>query len=116
MQKETIKPTVSEAFEPGTILVATWGYEQTNVDFYCILQRSGEWVTIIEMKQIEASDTLPGNAPSMTGKVLPTEIDWRSRPFRKKVKSFNGKESGFRLSNGWATLWNGKPKFASHYA
>lgn len=112
MQKATITPAVKQAFEPGAILYATWGNEQTNVDFYCVLERAGDWVAIIEMKKEETSD----GPLTMTGKVKPTEVNWAAKAFRKKVKSFNGQESGFRMSDGWACLWNGKEKGVSHYA
>lgn len=112
MQKTTISPEVKTSFQPGAILCATWGHEQTNVDFYCILERSGDWVAIIKMKVDEVSE----GPLTMSSKVKPTEVDWNAKAFRKKVKSFRGEESGFPLENGWATLWNGKEKYASHYA
>ena len=46
-----------ESLKPGTILYDTWGYEQTNVEFYRVLERKGSKVLIQELacKPLEAT-------------------------------------------------------------
>lgn len=112
----TIMPHVSTNYEIGAILYDSWGYEQTNIDYYCIIARKGEWITVQKMKKQSTSE-----APmSMTTTETPLEIDTSEKPVRKKIKTFDGKESGFSFRNysggGWCSLWNGKEKTASHYA
>lgn len=116
MNNTTIIPQVSETYTVGAILYDSWGYEQTNIDYYCIIERKGEWVKVLPMKR----NTQSGGALSMTTIEAPSEIDYSKTPIRKKVKTFNGKESGFSFRDysggGWCSLWDGKPKTASHYA
>lgn len=113
----TIEFKASKNFEVGAILVDSWGWEQTNVDFYAIVKRSGMFVTIVKLKK----DTTPGAALSMTTHETPSqEIDTTEKPMRKKVKVFNGEERGFSLRDyaggGWVDLWKGEAETATHYA
>lgn len=113
----TVTPEVKKAFEPGAILVDTWGFEQTNVDFYFITGRSGAWVTIQKMKAASVY-----NSDRMESIETPTEPDTNFKPIRKKVKAsrIEGIEYGFSLRDytggGSVSLWDGKPKRATHYA
>lgn len=109
------EPVRSETFTPGAILMDSWGFEQTNVDFYCIVARKGDYVTVVEMQVLSNY-----NSDTMTSKVTPTTIKPGAKPQRKKIKSYGGKESGFSfrsgMGGGWCELWNGKPQIATHYA
>ncbi len=102
----------SNKYEVGAILVNSWGWEQTNIEFYCIVSRNRDWVGIVPMsKKITEKEV-----SFMTNKVEPFQaID--SKPIRKKIKIYNGEESGFSLNGmGWCKLWDGKPVTESHYA
>lgn len=112
-----IEIKVSEVYEVGAILVDSWGWEQTNVDFYAIIKRSGLFVTIQKLKK----NTVPGAALSMTTHETPAfELDPTEKPMRKKIKVFSEGEAGFSLRDyaggGWVSLWDGKTKTATHYA
>jgi len=114
-QTTTIKPFVSDKFEIGAILTDSWGYDQTNVYFYAIIDRKGDWLTVLPM----IKHTSP-EIGFMTNDVTPLQVDSSAKPIRKKLKSFDGKESGFSFRNyvggGWCNLWNGKPVNETHYA
>lgn len=116
MQKQDITPTVSTTYTPGAILCDQWGFEQTNHDFYCILTRSGMWLTLLPM----VKDVKPGDPLSMETKDTPTEIDWSKKPIRKLLKQWHGEEQGFSFRNysggGWCRLWSGKTQTSTHYA
>ena len=113
--RSTITPEVKTNYSVGAILVDSWGWEQTNVDFYAIIKRSGDFVTIQMMK---VQETFKGR--EMTSEVLPLEVDPKAKPIRRKVKSFNGEEKGFSLRDyaggGWTKLWSGSVQTATHYA
>lgn len=113
--QQKIQPLVSDKFEVGAILEDSWGYDQTNIDFYCIIERKGDWLTVLPMKQHTSEEI-----GFMTNEETPTEINYNAKPIRKKLKSWDGKESGFSFRNytggGWCRLWNGKPVTSTHYA
>lgn len=110
MKETQIKP--SDKYEVGAILVHSWGWEQTNIDFYSIVSRNRDWVSIVPMtKNITQKEV-----SFMTNKVEPlAKIE--TKPIRKKVKIYDGKECGFSLNGqGWCKLWEGTPVTESHYA
>jgi hypothetical protein len=115
MTTTNITPKVSEIYEVGAILTDSWGYDQTNIDFYCIVKVSGSFVTLLPMKKISTNES-----SYMSRENMPGEIDFNEKPIRKKVKNWNGAAQGFSLRNyaggGWCRLWNGKPETSTHYA
>lgn len=108
------KPHVATAYEVGAILESSWGYEQTNIDFYCIISRTENTLTVLPMKQ--KVDSMP--AWWMQTKVIPTTVEFDAKPIRRKIykNRQTGQESGISISCGWCDLWDGKPSHATHYA
>src|SRR5687767_2757857 len=117
MTKATITPHFSTSYEVGAILYDSWGCEQTNIDFYCIVERSGEWVKVQKMVSETIKSPLRDDF-SMVKSVKPGVLT-TEKPIRKKLKVFNGNETGFAMRNysggGWCSLWNGKEKTSTHY-
>lgn len=102
------------ALSAGAILASSWGYDQTNVDFYRVEQVKNGWAVLQEIAGDEASD----GPSSMTGKVVPAEPHQpKGKPFRRKIgEPFLG-EPILRISSyECARPWDGKPKRVSHYA
>ena len=95
----------------GQILVSTWGYDQTNADFYRVMKVSPTQVTLASMKAIE----VPHNGDWMFGVKTPYGAGVGT-PFRRKfVASGNGYWVGITSFSG-ARLWDGKPVNVSHTA
>jgi hypothetical protein len=109
-------PKPSATYTTGAILVDSWGWEQTNIDFYVIIERKGDFVTVQKL--------LKDRSPKigfMSNHVRPTFVpDLKEKPIRKKVKIFDGKEAGFTFRNysggGWCSLWKGEKVTETHYA
>lgn len=95
----------------GSIFYTSWGYEQTNVEFYQVVKLVGKSTVII--KQI-SSHQVEGTEGFDSCEVMPN-IDCFLEPqneIRKKVNFGNYiKFKGFND----AYLWNGKPKYKSWY-
>jgi hypothetical protein len=111
-----VTPRHMDKFEVGAILVDDWGWEQTNIDFYCIVKRSGQWITVLPMTKITGPEK-----GFMTNDEEPGEINFAADPQRKKIKQGqNGKEYGFSFRDyaggGCCRLWSGKPETSTHYA
>ena len=58
-----------EQLQPGTILWDSWGYEQTNVEFYKVISRNKSLVEIVEL----GHKTIPGSEGAMSDRVVPSE-------------------------------------------
>lgn len=71
--------------ELGTIFAASWGYDQTNVDFYEVVRRTAKnvWVRPIESKKTY-------NPQAMTGTAKPIPGTFTGNPVRRKITNWNG--------------------------
>lgn len=94
--------------EVGQYMVASWGYDQTNVDFYRVVNLIGR--TMAEVVKVGAiSVSADGN---MCGKVIPAEeIPAGAKPFRVVVK--DGRAT---IRGQFAKVWDGMPEYVSWYA
>ena len=94
----------------GTILVDTWGYEQTNVYFYKVLSRKGDMIT---MRKLE-NKRLSFDAKRLSSEEVPSN-KFEGDILKRKV--VDGLRSEIvRTEYGYAEPWNGKPVEATHYA
>lgn len=111
-----IVPVCSNKFEPGAILTDSWGWEQTNIDFYCIVKRAGIFVTVMPMTKHTSEEK-----GFMTKEEMPGQIDFTASPQRKKIQlSSRGEEYGFSFHDyaggGYCRLWDGEKETSTHYA
>jgi hypothetical protein len=105
--------------EVGQILVSSWGWEQTNVDWYQVVKAAavGKFVGLVKIP----GQTIPAKGYSpMAGDSLPvklTEEQVAQLPERmvikKKVKKY-GSVVIERYADAYP--WDGKPKYVSWYA
>jgi hypothetical protein len=96
----------------GDILVSHWGYDQTNVNFYTVIKKTGLGVTLAPMGE----KIVEYNNNNMSGRVLPGEINYTAKPINRKIKKYSG---GVYVSiNRFSTAskWNGQPQYFSSYA
>jgi hypothetical protein len=104
---------MQQALEVGAILYGSWGYDQTNIDFFRVEQVKNGWAVLQDIESVEISDG-PG---SMTGRVVPVDPHQPiGKPMRRKVGECMGKPCLKICSYEYAFPWDGKPKFVSHYA
>jgi hypothetical protein len=145
----TPAPHVAERIEPGAILYSSWGYDQTNVNYYMVTRTTEASCWIVPMSARE--DSAPGFSP-MAGHTTPLEpviqrdrcaCDHRSSshyanhcdyadcectefaplpvvPQRHKIRRFdygNGPTEAIHLTSySSAYVWDGRARYASHYA
>lgn len=92
----------------GHLLYSTWGYEQTNADFYKVLRLVG--ARSVELVKVAANTTHEG--ANYTGTAIPGEATIGD-PFVKRV----GIHDSVRLTSySSASLWDGRPIAWSAYA
>lgn len=109
-----LTPHVSDVYEPGAILSCSWGYDQTNVDFYVVVRRKAGkggqvWLTLAPLDGHETGDGWTGT------KVPGTRVG--SATFRRKLHVWDDGEGGVSITSySWAGLWSGEPASVSHYA
>lgn len=98
--------------ETGQILVSSWGYDQTNIDFYQVVKGA----EIGKFAQIKSIPSKWYGGDGYGGSYLLPDIEAKNdttKIFKKKVQS-TGAEFYIALTNYcFAYLWNNKPKLAS---
>ena len=92
----------------GDILYSSWGYDQTNIDFYQVTKVIGKAVEIREIgKSISES-----SGRGYDDEVMPVPNRFINPPMRKIPQDGYKGEPTIRLTSySSASLWNGKPKY-----
>ena len=103
----------NHTLQVGDVLVSSWGYDQTNVDFYKVTRRVGsstiEYVTLPKLEVKESAE-----CHGMACRVIPaidhntiSQTKYRARVSNDSIKIH---------SCSYARKWNGKPEYCSWYA
>ena len=96
----------AEAMKPGAILCSSWGYEQTNIDFYKVIARKASSVVLVEIGQHR---TYSGD---MQGNCTPDESKVIGQPFTKRINRWGGVNLA---TYKYCQIWNGQPMGWSSY-
>lgn len=100
----------------GVILIDSWGYDQTNIDFYQIIEitKSGKSVKI---QRIKCKDITPENSliNSMSGYKIPLNNEFiENEPILTKKIIKSKCDDNYYINN--CDIWGGKPEYYSWYA
>lgn len=92
----------------GQILYTSWGYDQTNVEFFEVTKLVGK--ASVEVRQLAAVDEYSGQ--TMTGTKSPKPGQYVGDPIIKRDLDGRVKFESYRR----AYPWDGRPKHYSTYA
>lgn len=104
-----------EKLKIGDIFVYSWGYDQTNINFYQIISMTDK---TIKIQEIKSNCTETG---FMSGHSTPIKNEFlKEKPMIKKVYTYPEK-TGLKglyvsMKYGCCQLWDGKPEYTSWYA
>lgn len=113
-----------DGYHVGAILDSSWGYEQTNSDFYRIERRKNDTVWLLPLRSISRHVTdmtgtcIPGE-PKQPGDFEPASqgCRWDGKLIRRTLKRYKeGRIAGLSIKHGWASLWEGTPQGWTGYA
>lgn len=104
--------TTTDRIEAGKVLRSTYGYEQTNVEFFFVLKRSATMATIVKIAADRRDD---GGFMTYTAtpRVPMTPV---GSPIRRKVKTYRDEEFVMVTDYQLARPHNGEPVAGSSYA
>ena len=122
-EKKTINATLnaSEHFKIGDFVVNTWGYEQTNVEFYEVIEVKNKSILVQEVGSMQVEGSMMSHG--MANKVVPSGLFVEdSKPFLLKLKMVNWSNSGGLQcvicnpkSYYYFKKWSGEPQYQSWY-
>jgi hypothetical protein len=103
------KKAWKHSIKVGDLFRASWGYDQTNIDYFEVIEVTEKMVTVREIAQArEATGWEQGKCVPLPGEFLE-----RSQPFRALVqKSYNSDESG-KIKVGHHYAYYEKPSVIS---
>lgn len=107
----------SRAYKPpekigiGAILRSSWGYGQTNVDYYQVtgMSPSGKTVTLRQLASIDTTQAQRGGS-SMSGKKRALPDEFTGKPFQRRIGA-NGRIKIRDYAS--ASLWDGADNYYS---
>ncbi len=96
----------------GSIFACSWGYDQTNVDFYEVIKVTKASVVVREIgKQTTSQDG------GWTGKAVPAPGAYIGEPMTRRLAVGWDKNPRIKIrSYSSAGLWNGQPLSWTSYA
>ena len=99
--KKKMASANAEKYKVGDILYSSWGYDQTNIDFYQIVEKAKSMITI---QKIGKDCKVTGNG--YPDKVMPVKDCFISGEMKKRIGAY-----GISLTSySSASPWDGKPK------
>lgn len=93
----------------GDIFYSSWGYEQTNVDFYMVKKKIGKGSAEIVPVENKMVDELCGQTQDAVVPYVPMQ----GKPFLARIKYVywdNYKTPRISVGHQTAQLWDGTPK------
>jgi hypothetical protein len=107
------KEKENEQIQTGSILYSSWGYEQTNIDFYEVIERKNRTILMQEIGQKRTFAIINGSAYNDRGSCVPDNTHKKGEPFKKLIS----KRGYINLASyKGCYLYDGIPKSWSSYA
>lgn len=104
-----VTPEKLATLKIGDIFNWTWGYEQTNQNYYQLVEIKGQYGIFREIAQErEETGWLQGNCRPLKDKFI-------SEPFKKKIQFQDNKPFIKMDSFGWCNLWDGETDYYTSY-
>ncbi|MCT3649905.1 hypothetical protein KRE40_18410 [Elizabethkingia meningoseptica] len=101
------KKAISDTIKKGTILYSDWGYEQTNINFYLVLERKNSKLILQEIGQTRTYERQD------SGTCIANPEIKKGEPFERRLTKY----ASININEvQTATIYNGKPlNWSSYY-
>jgi hypothetical protein len=94
----------------GDIFYSSWGYDQTNIDFYQVIRIVGKSIEIRKLQK----NTRSGGGPSDYVTPLPGRFE-SGEPVLKKIPQKSGDSVNLKINSyAWAHPWDGKAMYQTN--
>lgn len=93
----------SHDVKPGDVFRSSWGYDQTNVDYYQVVSVSGQMATV------RAIGCMSEQTGFMSGESVPAMDQFIGEPFRVKIQKWDIKSEPYFKVASYANAYRMKP-------
>jgi hypothetical protein len=93
----------SHDVKPGDVFRASWGYDQTNIDYYQVVSVSGQMATV------RAINCMSEETGFMSGESVPALDHFIGEPFRVKIQKWDIKSEPYFKVASYANAYRMKP-------
>lgn len=97
----------------GDLYSSSWGYDQTNIDYYQVISVNGHMATIQEVSQ---HDSLDRKAEMTCDYVMPAPNKFIGEPILKRIQFSGGRPYFYLTSYSSATPFEGKAHYQTNPA
>jgi hypothetical protein len=104
------------SYKVGDVLSCSWGYDQTNVEFYQVTATTPGTVTIREIAQDTVPDSQQAHGMSENRVARPGVFLEKSKAITKRPQYQKDGPGHVPMKHGCCSLWDGRPKYCSWYA
>jgi hypothetical protein len=109
------KQAAKHNLKAGDLLISSWGYDQTNVDFYEVVGVSASMIRIRKRNSEIKPVLAPGGGSTMSGTISPADGFASEEVLSRRVNPLGGvKIESYAYAYAWD--WDQKPKYCSWYA
>jgi len=105
-----------DAVKIGDIFHFSWGYDQTNVNFYQVIDKKNRTLTLKEIGQETVKSSGGGSGMSCHVTACKDSFLSDEKSFKKQLQFIGGTPYISIKSYGWCDLWDGSPTYKSWYA
>jgi len=110
IQRQQTKDEFRHTLKVGDILSYSWGYDQTNVDFYQVVKATDKTVTIRMIAgKVKETGFMSGGATPAKGKFIGPPI------VKRVTKGSQFEQNYISMKYGSLQLYDGRPKYTSWY-
>lgn len=118
-EKKALDAKAFEAVKVGDIFVESWGYDQTNVDFYEVVAKTAARIKIVHIgaKIVEGNGGPSEKVVPVPGHPVESALESKKGVLVKQVRAITWRggdavEPIITMSSySSATLWDGKPEY-----
>lgn len=104
------------SFKVGNILHHSWGWEQTNCEFYQVIETTPGTITFRELTQRAVPDSQQKHGMAENRLPVPGSFLDDAQPITKRPQYQQDGPGNVPMKHGCCSLWDGRSKYCSWYA
>lgn len=103
IKADRIAASSNHGVKVGDIFRSSWGYDQTNIDYYQVIAVSGKTATVCAIGSLSESDGY------LQGNCVPAPNQFIGKPFKKLIQKYSETSEAHFKVNSFSNAWKIEP-------